>query len=152
MRSRRLLLAAILVCCVVGRGAYVVHLSHSNEIETTKGDTPTYLGPANELVDHGRFDSATLPGGAEFLRTPGYPVFIAAVYRVFGENDNTAVLLVQVLLSALTVFLAYLLAARVWSVPIGLLAALFVTLDPLQTITSATLLTEVLDALLLLAV
>ncbi len=148
MRSRGLLLAAILIVCVVGRGGYVLYLVHSNASVTTEGDTPTYLGPARELADHGRFDSATPAGRPEFLRTPGYPLFVAAVYRVFGQHD-TAVLLVQVLLSALTVFLAYLLAARIWSVPIGLLAALFTALEPLQNSTSATLLTESLSALLL---
>ena len=136
MRSRRLplvaILVAILLACVVGRGVYVLHLAHTNGIETTVGDTPTYLGPAQQLLEHGRFDSGSPPGQPEFLRTPGYPTFIAAVYRVFGENDNTAVLLVQVVLSALTVLLAYLLAARMWSKPIGLLAALLVALDPLQ--------------------
>src|SRR6185295_1609253 len=131
MRSRGLLLAAILVFCVVGRGAYVLYLVHSNSGVTTEGDTPTYLGPAHELLEHGRFDSVTPPGRPEFLRTPGYPLFVAAVYRVFGEHD-TAVLLVQVVLSALTVYLAFLLGARIWSVPIGLLAALFTTLEPLQ--------------------
>jgi 4-amino-4-deoxy-L-arabinose transferase-like glycosyltransferase len=151
MRSRTLLLAAILICCVVGRGAHVLYLAHSHDIVTTVGDTPTYLGPAKELLDHGRFDSATPPGQPEYLRTPGYPVFIAAVYRIFGES-NTAVLLAQVLLSALTVFLAYLLAARMWSVPIGLLAALFTALDPVQNATSSTILTESLAALLLIVV
>ena len=151
MRSRRLLLAAILLGCVVGRGVYVLHLVDSNAVVTTTGDTPSYLGPARELLDHGRFDSASTPIRPEFLRTPGYPVFIAAVYRVFGRS-NTAVLLVQVALSALTVFLAYLLAARIWSVPIGLLAALLTTLEPLQNSTSATILTESISALLLIMV
>jgi hypothetical protein len=151
MRSRTLLLAAILVCCVVGRGVHVLYLAHTHHIVTTVGDTPTYLGPAKELLDHGRFDSASPPGQPEYLRTPGYPVFIAAVYRIFGET-NTAVLLVQVALSALTVFLAYLLAARMWSVPIGLLAALFTALDPVQNATSSSILTESLAALLLVIV
>lgn len=151
MRSRRLLLAAILVLCVVGRGAYVVYLAHTDGIETTAGDAPTYIGPARELADHGRFESVSLPGQPEFLRTPGYPAFIATIYRVFGEN-NTAVLLVQALLSALTVFLAYLLTARMWSVKIGLLAALFTAFDPLQNLTAGTILTESLAALLLIIV
>jgi 4-amino-4-deoxy-L-arabinose transferase-like glycosyltransferase len=150
MRSRNIALAAILLVCVVGRGAYVLYLVHTDAVVTAHGDAPTYLGPAHELLHHGRFNSATTPSRPEFLRTPGYPVFIAAVYRVFGET-NTAVLLAQVALSALTVFLAYLLAARIWSVPIGLLAALLTVLEPLQNATSATLLTETLSATLLLA-
>lgn len=144
-----MLLAAILVCCVVGRGAYALYLVHSDAAVISVGDAPSYLGPAHELARHGRFDTGNPPGQPEFLRTPGYPVFIAAVYRVFGET-NTAVLLVQVVLSALTVFFVYLLAATMWSTSIGLLAALFTALEPLQNATSATLLTECVSALLLI--
>src|ERR1700690_717850 len=95
MRSRRLLLAAILLTCVLGRGAYVLYLVHTNAVVTAHGDAPTYLRPARELIDHGRFDNGGSPNEPEFLRTPGYPVFIAAVYGIFGKT-NTAVLLVQV--------------------------------------------------------
>src|SRR5947207_2349476 len=150
MRSRRLFLVAILLVCVVGRGAYALYLVHSHPDVTIEGDSPTYLGPAHELLAHSRFDSASTPDQPEFLRTPGYPVFIAAVQRVFGASD-TAVLLAQVALSGLTVLIVYLLAARIWSAPIGLLAALLTTLEPLQNYTSATLLTESLGALLLIA-
>jgi hypothetical protein len=150
MRSRRLLLA-IIVICVVGRGAFVLYLAHTDRIVTTSGDAPTYIGPARELADHGRFDSVSLPGQPEFLRTPGYPAFIATVYRIFGEN-NTALLLIQVLLSGVTVLLAYLLAARMWSEPVGLIAAAFTAFDPLQSLTASTILTESLAALLLIVV
>jgi 4-amino-4-deoxy-L-arabinose transferase-like glycosyltransferase len=151
MGSRRLLLAAILVCCVVGRGAYAVYLAHTDAVVTASGDTPTYLGPARQLAEHGRFEDPGTPPQPEFLRTPGYPAFVAVVYRVFGVGDNTAVLLAQVLLSGVTVLLAYLLALRMWSAPVGLLAALFTALEPLQNAASATLLTETLSAFVLLA-
>jgi 4-amino-4-deoxy-L-arabinose transferase-like glycosyltransferase len=153
MRARVLILAAILVCAVVGRGAYAVYLVHHDEIVTESGDTPTYLGPARELAEHGRFDR---PDGSEsrhpeFIRTPGYPVFIAAVYRVFGVGDITAVLLAQIVVSGFTILLAYLLATRMWSSSVGLIAALFTALEPLQNSTSATLLTETLSTFVLLA-
>src|SRR5689334_11089049 len=96
MGSRRLLLAAILLCCVVGRGVWALHLAHTDRIVTDRGDTPSYLGPARELAQHGRFTDPGPPPKPEFLRTPGYPAFVAAVYRVFGIGDNTAVLLVQI--------------------------------------------------------
>src|SRR5262245_6795499 len=152
MRSRVLILVAIVAVCVIARGAHAVYLVHTDGGVTESGDTPTYLGPARELAEHGRFDR---PDGSEarhpeFIRTPGYPVFVAAVYRAFGVGDNTAVLLAQVLVSGLTIALAYLLATRMWSAPVGLLAALFTALEPLQNSTSATLLTETLSAFVLL--
>ena len=58
-------------------------------------------------------------------------------------------LLVQVVLSALTVYVVYLLASRMWSAPIGLLAAVLTVLDPLQNASTATLLTECLAVLAL---
>ena len=61
MRSRRLLLAAILLFCVVGRGAYVLYLVHDHAVVTTTGDAPSYLGPARELLHHGRFDTGFIP-------------------------------------------------------------------------------------------
>jgi 4-amino-4-deoxy-L-arabinose transferase-like glycosyltransferase len=148
MRSRSRILAAVLALCVVGRGAYALYLVHVHAVVSNSGDAPSYLGPARELLHHWRFDTWHPRGQPEFLRTPGYPAFVAAVWRVFGET-NSAVLLVQVVLSALTVYLVYLLASRMWSAPIGLLAAVLTALDPLQNATSATLLTECLSALAL---
>ena len=148
MRSRRRVLAAILALCVAGRGAYVLYLVHVHAVVSTSGDAPSYLGPARSLLQHWSFDTSHPAGQPEFLRTPGYPAFVAAVWRVFGET-NTAVLLVQVVLSAITVYLVYLLASRMWSPAIGLLAAVLTALDPLQNASTATLLTECLAALAL---
>jgi 4-amino-4-deoxy-L-arabinose transferase-like glycosyltransferase len=146
-RAHRVL-AALLAVCVVGRGAYVLYLVHAHAIITSSGDAPSYLLPARQLFAHGRFDSGNPPGLSEFLRTPGYPAFIAAIYRVFGQSI-TAVLLVQVVCSAVTVLLVYLLATRMWSTEVGLVAALLTLLEPLQNATTATILTECLAALLL---
>ena len=149
LRRRAWILVAVLAVCAVGRGGYALYLVHSDQIVTTTGDAPSYLGPARMLAEHARFEN--VHGDEEYLRTPGYPLFIAAVYRVFGER-NTAVLLVQVLLSACTVYLAYFLASRMWSSTVGLVAAVLTLLEPLQNATSATLLTETLAAFLLLAI
>ena len=79
-------LAVLLAVCVVGRGAYALYLVHTNAIVTDSGDAPTYLGPARQLLEHGRFNSGDPTSQSEFLRTPGYPAFLAAVFRVFGET------------------------------------------------------------------
>ena len=73
------------------------------------------------------------------------------MYGVFGV-DRTAVLLVQVLISGLVVLVVALLGARMWSPAAGLVAALLVALDPLQTYTAGVLLTESLDTMLVVLV
>ena len=84
LESRNRRLVALLIVCVAGRGAYVLYLVRAHAVVTRSGDAPSYLLPARQLLDHARFDSAS--GLPEFLRTPGYPAFIAAVYRLFGQT------------------------------------------------------------------
>jgi hypothetical protein len=146
--SQRLLLAVLLILCLFVRGGAVLLALHANPDVAVEGDTHSYVQPALALREDGRFSQAPADHRPEFLRTPGYPAFIALLYGAFGE-DNTAVLLAQVVLSVLTVLLVALLAARMWSPAVGLLAALLVSLEPLQLYTAGTLLTEALATLLL---
>jgi 4-amino-4-deoxy-L-arabinose transferase-like glycosyltransferase len=150
-RGRLLLLGMMLAVCVVGRGAYALHLAGAHPELTTEGDTKSYLEPARALAEHGRFNHGPDDDEPEFLRTPGYPLFVAVVYKVGGESDR-AVLLAQVLASALTVVLVFLLGARMWSVDVGLLAALLAVVDPLQSYTSGTLMSECLSTLTLVVI
>lgn len=150
-RAHRALLALLLVFCVVSRGGYVLYATRVAPEVTREPDTVSYLGPAEALAEEGRFDRAPDDPRPEFLRTPGYPLFLAAVRMVFGPGA-TPVLLVQVLLSALAVVAVYVLGSRLWSAKTGLLAALIVTFDPLQFTTAGTVLTESITALLLVLV
>ncbi|MGB2756371.1 MAG: glycosyltransferase family 39 protein [Acidimicrobiia bacterium] len=144
-----MLLILLLLVCGVGRGAYAYHLAETKPEVTTEGDTRSYTRPAQELLLNGAFDSGTTPTQPEFLRTPGYPVFVASVWNFFGET-NLAVLLAQVALSLLTISFVYLLASRMWSTRVGLLAACCTAIEPLQNYASATLATESLGALSLM--
>ena len=149
--SQRWLLVAVLVVVVVVRGAAVLVVFDANPSATVEGDTHTYVQPALALLEDGRFSRSPDDSRPEFVRTPGYPAFIAGVYGVFGD-DPTAVLLVQVLISGLVVLVVALLAARMWSPAAGLVAALLVAFDPLQIYTTGTLLSESLDTMLVVLV
>jgi hypothetical protein len=149
--SQRLLLAAILGLCLFARSGAVLVVLHANPDTAVEGDTRSYVRPALALLEDQRFSIGPGDPRPEFVRTPGYPSFIAAVYGVFGE-DRAPVLLAQVALSVVTVFLVALLGARMWSPAVGLLAALLLSLDPLQLYTAGTLLTESLATLLLVLV
>jgi hypothetical protein len=147
----RWILLAILGFCVLFRGVHALNLAEHQSAATVEGDTSSYTAPARALLEHGRFSKTSTDPRPEFLRTPGYPVFIAGVYGLFGPSRAT-LLLAQVLVSTLTVLLVYLLAARIWSVPIGLLAAALTALDPLQHYTTGTIISECLGTLALVGV
>lgn len=87
------------------------------------------------------------------LRTPGYPLFLAACQTLFGERV-LMVRLVQALLGALSVWIVYRLTARLapaYQVSVPLLAALFAAVDPYFVVTSGLVLSEALFITLMLA-
>jgi 4-amino-4-deoxy-L-arabinose transferase-like glycosyltransferase len=73
-------------------------------------------------------------------RMPGYPIFMAGFYRVFGDQ-HLPILLAQAVLSALTAVFAAMLG-RCVSPAVGLLAGALAAMDPLGIGFAASLLTE----------
>jgi hypothetical protein len=64
------------------------------------GDTLVYGGIAKNLLLHGRY-ALTLSSGEVFptlIRLPGYPLFLAACFRLFGMDNYGAVAWVQIAL------------------------------------------------------
>ncbi|MDQ1432113.1 MAG: hypothetical protein QOF40_2715 [Actinomycetota bacterium] len=148
-RTARRLLLAILGLCLLVRGGAVLAVLDTNPHVVTQGDTRSYMQPALALLEHGRFTRGPGTRAPEFVRTPGYPAFIASVYRIFGES-HTALLLVQVFLSMLTVLIVYRLGTRMWSAAVGLGAAAMTVLEPLQLYSAGTILSESLATLFLM--
>ncbi len=67
------------------------------------GDTLIYGNLARNLLLHGSF-ALTLPSGATYptlIRLPGYPLFLAACFRVFGMENYFAAACVQIALELL---------------------------------------------------
>ncbi len=67
------------------------------------GDSLIYGGLAKNLLLHGRFD-LTLPSGEVYptlIRLPGYPLFLAACFRLFGMENYFAAACVQIVLELL---------------------------------------------------
>src|SRR5262245_10712071 len=83
----------------------------------------------------------------ETIRTPGYPVFVAATYRLFGES-HTAVAVAQALLFAALTLVVYGITTRIASERVGLAAAGFTAIFPPIPYYGALVLTEVLCTLL----
>lgn len=90
-------------------------------------------------------------GAPSASREPGYPLFVAAVYSIFG-TDSQAVRIAQALLGALSAVLTLLLAQRLFgAVFISTASALLVALYPRLIYQTGTILTEPFFLLLILA-
>ena len=68
-------------------------------------DSPTYLNPADALVQDGRFDIKPGSNTPDTLRTPGYSAWLAGVYLLFGKSVDTLIFFQIVLFLATLVFL-----------------------------------------------
>jgi hypothetical protein len=111
------------------------------------GDTLIYGDLAKNLL-HGRF-SLTLPGGAVYptlIRLPGYPLFLAGCFRVFGIENYFAAACVQVALELLGCLLLADFVRRIVPAPASRGAALatlwLAALCPFTASYTATPLTE----------
>lgn len=93
---------------------------------------PTYDGIGYDLLAVNLLATGTY--GVErptAFRPPGYPLFLAGMYALFGHHF-AAVRLVQVGLDVLTCSLLYTVGSRLFNRAVGFLAALGLSLHPLQ--------------------
>ena len=112
-------------------------------------DSKTYARIARNVLEQHTFsDSEAAPYAPTLIRLPGYPLFLAAIYKVFGHWNNGAVRIVQALVDTATCGLIALLAfywepdeERKRAAAIAALALAAVC--PFTAIYSATVLTEV---------
>jgi asparagine N-glycosylation enzyme membrane subunit Stt3 len=78
-------------------------------------DGDLYAQIASNVLEHHIYSRDTDPPFAPTLvRLPGYPLFIAAVYALFGHGNNEALFFVQGFLDTLTCVLIAMLA-WLWS-------------------------------------
>ncbi len=77
---------------------------------TIAGDPLIYGTIAQNLLDHGVY--GLHPGAPTLIRLPGYPLFLAACFALFGAGQYRAVLFIQIAAGLLGCFLLSRLAAR----------------------------------------
>jgi len=117
----------------------------------TNPDALTYDQLALNLAQYGVYsesaDPHALAPAAE--RGPGYPAFIALVYRVLGHQPQAAILL-QIILSALTAGIVCIIGYSLGGRVAGLASGLLLAIDLPSIIYANLLLTETLSALIIL--
>ncbi len=110
----------------------------------TLSDSASYINPANEIFYKGNF----LYNHDLWMRTPLYPLIIAGFYGLFGQNLY-AIIIFQIVCSALLVVNAYRITALFSDVKVGLWAAVLVALDYLYISYANLVLTDLIAAVLL---
>jgi 4-amino-4-deoxy-L-arabinose transferase-like glycosyltransferase len=143
---RRLLMLAALVA--VAHGAFFMY--YLSPEWATVADQEGYRRLARSLAETGRFTRFTeserfIP---EVIRTPGYPLFVAAVYTVFGTSQ-IAVATAQTALFALLVLLVYFIARQCASDRVAAAAALLTALYPTFPYFAALVMTELWTTVML---
>src|ERR1043165_7069136 len=101
---------AIFLSLIVLAAAFRVAVVHWLPSDSA-GDSIGYEQIARNVLEHHVYSHLDEPPFAPTLvRLPGYPLFLAAIYSVFGHTNNTAVRVVQALLDTGTCVLVALLA------------------------------------------
>ncbi|HXI74198.1 MAG TPA: glycosyltransferase family 39 protein, partial [Pyrinomonadaceae bacterium] len=110
----------------------------------------------NVLEQHVYSHATEAPFDPSYVRLPGYPLFLASVYSVFGHTNNSAVRIAQALIDtgtcALVAWLAFL-----WQpderrkIATAIAALTLAAVNPFTTIYAATILTEVPATFLIVA-
>src|ERR1051325_5550982 len=103
----------------------------------------------NVLEQHVYSHDTQAPFAPSIIRVPGYPLFLAGIYAVFGHGNNTAVRVIQAVIDIATCVLIALVAFA-WAVNperkhrAALIAFVLAAVCPFTAIYVATILTEVL--------
>ncbi len=109
-------------------------------------DSFIYGDIAKNWLQHGiygvREGAATVP---TYIRLPGYPAFLAAIFSIFGMEHYRAVLMVQILVDLASCFLIADMARRLLSDRAAKIAFLLAALCPFFANYAAAALTETLE-------
>jgi len=79
--------------------------------------------------------------------TPGFPIFLAIIYKIFGYADGSpvmAVRVIQIILGTLTILFLHLLAKHISNWRVGLITAFFASIYLVAIWVPTTILTETL--------
>jgi hypothetical protein len=152
MRKKWLVLLTILIVAAAFRIAVVHWLPNDGP-----DDGRTYAQIARNLLEQRVYSHETeAPYDPSLIRLPGYPLFLASIYSIFGHTSNGAVRIMQALIDTATCALVALLAfywqpdeKRKRATAIAALALAAVC--PFTAIYAATILTEVPTTFLVMA-
>lgn len=140
-----ILLATILLLSLAFKLIVFFIFYHGDYAQISQPDTDTYVIPAQFIATHHGFWHSLIYV-TMFERTPGYPLFLAAVFSLFGMH-LAPVVFAQILLSSVLMICAYFIAKRLFSTSVGLIAAVVVSFNFLFITYSYFILSDIMSAI-----
>ncbi|MDW5266595.1 MULTISPECIES: glycosyltransferase family 39 protein [Acidobacteriaceae] len=139
--QRWLWVALPLALGLVLRLWFIAHLARID------GDTLLYGDIAKNWLEHGvyGFTRSGIAPHPTLIRLPGYPLFLAACFRVFGMEHYTAVMVVQSIVDLFTCLVISALAGRLFGRRAAMVALWLAALCPFTANYVAAPLTETLS-------
>jgi len=142
--------AAIIVVAAVARVGWAAWIAHAEPAAVETPDTAGYLQPAWALVEEGRFSLSPSDATPMYVRTPGYPAFLAPM--LWLTDSEWAISPIQAIVSVAAVATTVLVGWRLFGTTVGLVAGAVVAVDPLQFLAAGTIMTESLTTVVLTAI
>jgi hypothetical protein len=134
-------------------GGLILRLSLWRAFPQNSGDALVYGGLAKNLILHGRFAITDGSGvlHATLIRLPGYPLFLAAIFRIFGVENYTAVAYLQIFLELIACLLLADFVRRISTPRAGLNTLWLIAMCPFTAVYASTAYTEslTLDCIIL---
>jgi len=130
--KRKFLIISIFVLSILVR-LILFHLVYNPE--WCSGLVREYKVLAENVLDGRGFSMKVENKYPDIHRPPGYPLFMAAIFSLFGRADFP-VQMMQILIDSLSVILIFLIAERIFGGLTALIAALIACLYPFSVIMS----------------
>lgn len=110
-------------------------------------DSMGYIRVAKNLLEHGALlENDYVPGVLIHYteRMPAYPVLLAGLFRIFGQESNAliAAAFLNSIFLGISAFAVFILASNFFSERIGLIAGLLAAVDPWSKLLSVMILTD----------
>ena len=102
--------------------------------------------------DMAEYDQLASEGTFNAHRPPLYPLFLRAIYALFGAGNHRAVFVIQSILSSCAIVLLYRAVSRMWSRRAGIIAAAVYCVYPGLIMYNLTTLTESASVLIAVAI
>jgi len=150
VRNKYLIIPGVLLLLLLSAKIIFIISAGDNAV-FMGGDSAGYEEPAKGLLQNSRFtinrDNPDIPN---IVRTPGYPLLIAAVYGAFGDHRK-ALMIVQAIILSVTAVLVFAIVMKIASPPYAMAAAILYLMDLNSHYMSLLVMTETFFTFLLTA-